>query len=571
MKQEKALNILKAGKNVFLTGSAGAGKTYTLNQYIQYLKARKVSVAVTASTGIAATHMNGVTIHTWAGIGIKDSLSKKDLEAMRDRKYLREHLENAKVLIIDEISMLHAKQLEMVNQVLKYFKENDEPFGGIQVIFSGDFFQLPPVGDNSETNREKFAFMAKAWVEAGLNVCYLSEQHRQSESELDDILNEIRKGAVSEKSMSLLEGTKDNKLAHVPVATKLYTHNMDVDKINVQHLAKLTATPTMFKAETKGNVKLQEMLKNTVRTDEELELKLGAKVMFIKNNYEKGYFNGTLGEISGFTRHEDHGILPKVTLCDGKELTVEPELWSIEDEGGKVLAAFKQVPLRLAWAITVHKSQGMTLEAAEIDLRKTFEKGQGYVALSRLKDLSGLRLIGFNRTALELDPLAMRADQRFRELSNEAQMQWTDDLLTEMHKGFVTYSGGIWDEKEIKKHAKKLKEKKGPKKSTYLLTKELIDQGLKVAEIAEERGITSNTIIGHFEKIAELYPDTNLHQFRPKSTLIKKVEKAYLDLEKNHFEEAFYSEGKIKMTALYEALNGAASYEELKLALFFKD
>ena len=162
MKQEKALNILKAGKNVFLTGSAGAGKTYTLNQYIQYLKERKVPVAVTASTGIAATHMNGVTIHTWAGIGIKDSLSKKDLDAMKDRKYLREHLENAKVLIIDEISMLHAKQLDMVNQVLKYFKENDEPFGGIQVIFSGDFFQLPPVGDSGESNREKFAFMAKA-------------------------------------------------------------------------------------------------------------------------------------------------------------------------------------------------------------------------------------------------------------------------------------------------------------------------------------------------------------------------------------------------------------------------
>jgi nucleoside-triphosphatase THEP1 len=134
MKQETALKLLKAGENVFLTGSAGAGKTYMLNQYINYLKARKVPVAITASTGIAATHMNGMTIHTWAGIGIKDALGEDELKRMKERKYLKEHLENAQVLIIDEISMLHAKQLNLVNKVLKFFKESEEPFGGIQVI-----------------------------------------------------------------------------------------------------------------------------------------------------------------------------------------------------------------------------------------------------------------------------------------------------------------------------------------------------------------------------------------------------------------------------------------------------
>ena len=121
MKQETALKLLKAGENVFLTGSAGAGKTYTLNQYINYLKARKVPVAITASTGIAATHMNGMTIHTWAGIGIKEYLTDSDLKSLKERKYLRDHIEKAKVLIIDEVSMLHARQLNLVNQVLKYF------------------------------------------------------------------------------------------------------------------------------------------------------------------------------------------------------------------------------------------------------------------------------------------------------------------------------------------------------------------------------------------------------------------------------------------------------------------
>lgn len=140
MKQTTALNILKTGANVFLTGSAGAGKTYTLNQYIHYLRARKVPVAITASTGIAATHMNGMTIHAWSGIGIKDNLDDDELSWMFERKYLREQIDKTEVLIIDEISMLHGKQLDMVNQVLKFFKQNDKAFGGIQVIVAGDFF-----------------------------------------------------------------------------------------------------------------------------------------------------------------------------------------------------------------------------------------------------------------------------------------------------------------------------------------------------------------------------------------------------------------------------------------------
>src|SRR5690606_6622427 len=157
MHQSKALAILKSGRNVFLTGSAGAGKTYVLNQYIQYLKEHKIPVAITASTGIAATHMNGQTIHSWSGIGIKDDISIRQLSNLKEKKYFRDKMDNVKVLIIDEISMLHRNQLELVNRVLKFFKENEMAFGGIQVIFSGDFFQLPPIGNEEESSRQKFA------------------------------------------------------------------------------------------------------------------------------------------------------------------------------------------------------------------------------------------------------------------------------------------------------------------------------------------------------------------------------------------------------------------------------
>ena len=178
MQQEKALAILKSGKNAFLTGSAGTGKTYVLNQYIDYLKERKVKVAVTASTGIAATHMNGMTIHSWAGIGVKEFITQGNLTSMKSKKYLKDHLEKVKVLIIDEISMLHKNQINAVDVVLRYFKNNEEAFGGIQVVLCGDFFQLPPIGHQGETSKEKFAFMSEAWVKSNLAVCYLTEQYR---------------------------------------------------------------------------------------------------------------------------------------------------------------------------------------------------------------------------------------------------------------------------------------------------------------------------------------------------------------------------------------------------------
>jgi len=556
MLQEKALAILKSGKNVFLTGSAGTGKTYVLNEYINYLKARKVPVAITASTGIAATHMNGMTIHSWSGIGVKTHLTQGNLVTMKTKKYLKKHLEKAKILIIDEISMLHKDQLNLVNTVLQYFKNNNKPFGGIQIVLSGDFFQLPPIGKFGEKSRDTFSFMSEAWVNANLKVCYLTEQYRQNDNSLNEILNEIRAGQISEKSLDLLKNAARNKLGNKKDPTKLFTHNIDVDTINAEHLTTLEGKIKTFKATTKGNIKLIDTLKNSVLAGEKLELKVGAKVMFVKNNAEKGFVNGTLGKVIDFN---DDGF-PIVKTLNNKTIIVEQESWTIQDDHSKVLASFNQFPLRLAWAITIHKCQGMTLDEAEIDLSKTFERGQGYVGLSRLKNIENLHLKGLNEMALKVDGLAYKADLRFQELSNEIDKNFTIQELEAVAPIFIKNCGGTLDTNEIKNNKRKIKEKKTGKQSTYALTLSYLKQHKSIKDIAEERGLSQGTISSHLIKISKDYPNEDLSFYKPKKSILEKVKKVY-ELQSN---------GKsISLKVMYESLNGKVSYDDIKLSIAF--
>lgn len=434
MEQTTALNILKSGKNVFLTGSAGAGKTYTLNQYVSYLRAHRIPVAVTASTGIAATQLNGSTIHSWAGIGIKDFITMRDVLKVKNNRFKFEAIMRTQVLIIDEISMLHACQLGMVDTMLRHLRDVDEPFGGIQVVFTGDFFQLPPVGKEGETNRDKFCFMSPAWTNADLHVCYLDQQFRQTDGPLVEILNAIRAQQVTPEHEAILRATEYNdELGDTPL--HLYTHNLSVDLTNHRELRALDGEITTFKAEEMGHEALLQVLKASVRAPEILDLKIGAKVMFVKNHPDGLYANGTQGIVTGY-RPVDGVKIPVVQSKTQGEILARPEDWSIEDEKGKPIATFTQIPLRLAYAITVHKSQGMTLQEAEINLSRTFEMGQGYVAISRLQSIEGLRLTGLNEHSLILDPLAIRADTRFQELSRTIEPEFL--VANEIaHRAFI--------------------------------------------------------------------------------------------------------------------------------------
>ena len=640
MRQSSALDILKTGQNVFLTGSAGSGKTYTLNQYIDYLRARRVPVAVTASTGIAATHMNGTTIHSWSGIGIKDELTDRDLSNLSRKQFLADRLKDTAVLIIDEISMLHAKQINLVSQVLKHVRKNDKAFGGIQVVVAGDFFQLPPIGSKGETNREKFAFMSEAWLEAKFHICYLSEQHRQvSEAangglDLDDILNQIRRQEVTFEAIAALEATFDQ---NVDIKrTRLYTHNLNVNSINDKELAALEGEMMRFTATSTGDSKLVETLKKTVRTQDDLVLKVGAKVMFIKNNTELGVSNGTMGELIGFAavkinddkdnsddlieddsesteNDTDNNIkgkgkkttkdkdkpkvkkpstqkMPVVRLNSGREVIAEPEEWIIEDETGDVLASYEQVPLCLAWAITIHKSQGMTLDAAEIDLSRTFELGQGYVALSRLKSLAGLQLLGMNDMSLQLDPLARGADKRFLALSDEADVNYAmldEESMTQAHEKFILKSGGTLSKSVIEAYANLQKKRREQQQaqidkkqklgnqvsdksdSTLLATRILLQESLSIAEISQARQLSQSTIMRHIGDLKSQDPSLACDHLRPEDEVMTAVGNAYVAIKVANNPNDFNDDGSIKLRPIFDHLKQTIDYNTIRLALIF--
>ena len=491
MLQSEALEILKMGKNVFLTGPAGSGKTFVLNSYIQYLKSHAVDVAVTASTGIAATHLGGQTIHSWSGLGVKDVLTDYDIEELMQRQYLYKRFERTKVLIIDEVSMLHHFRLDLIDWICRQMKRNEKAFGGMQIVVCGDFFQLPPI-TRGEVIDSEFAYKAESWLASKFTVCYISEQHRQKDTSYLGILNQIRENKVLNKTVELLKSRLNKDPEGVSEWTRLYTHNMDVDEVNHRHLSLISGNTKKYTMTMKGSRNLAEALRKSCLSPEVLELKIGARIMFTKNHPEGLYVNGTLGLIKEFNQYGD----PIVETNGGMTINVLPQSWKIEEEG-KVKAEISQLPLRLAWAITVHKSQGMSLDAMEVDLSKSFVKGMGYVALSRVRSLAGMKLLGFNDISLLVDSEVLEMDKEFREDSAQAVTN-----LKQMSRTEITESQKEWLRKiEPEEKVKIRRKEKVLEKSTRDITKEMLEKEVPLDKIARTRGVKSETIISHIEDL----------------------------------------------------------------------
>ena len=543
MIQDEAFEILKTGRNVFVTGPAGSGKTHLVNRYIAYLREHDIEMGITASTGIAATHMGGVTIHSWAGIGVAAYLSPYDLEAMLEKGYLYKRFEKVKVLIIDEVSMLHHFRLDLVNSVLKTMKHSDKPFGGIQVILCGDFFQLPPIARAGEPAAQ-FVYSSDAWREAGFTICYLSEQFRQQDDAAISILNEIRSGDVSLGARQHLQSRFNVRSPKFTTSTKLFTHNADVDTLNDNELDRVEGDEvTTYMMGTRGKDAIAATLKKSCLAPEALRLKPGARVMCVKNNFEAGYVNGTLGVVVSCGENED----PIIKTASGKRISVPRASWKIEEDG-KVKAEILQYPLRLAWAITVHKSQGMSLDAVEVDLSKSFEPGMGYVALSRVRTLEGLTILGMNDTALRVHDEVRELDADFQALSAHAREEMKS-----------------MDKKELAKlQAEFLARSKPPEKekklATHKETELFLAERKSLAEIAEARGMTAETIISHVEKLIEEESRTDMRHLKNEISQAHflKIEKAIEELLK---------EGKVVLlTPIKNKVGPNVSFLHIRLA-----
>ncbi len=548
MTQSEALSILKTGANVFLTGEPGSGKTHTINEFIKWLRTSGIEPSVTAATGIAATHISGMTLHSWSGIGVSEFLTKNDVDRIASKEHIARRLGKANVLIIEEISMLSAATFEMVDVICREVRRTDAPFGGLTIILVGDFFQLPPVSRNRDV---KFAYDSRIWNDLHLITCYLTEQHRQVDATFFNVLSAIRSGEVGESHQQELMKRHVDLVESPSNAPKLFSHNADVDRINAEELKKLSGTIRKFRMSSKGKDLLVEGLKRGCLSPETLELKEGATVMFTKNSPQGKFVNGTLGVVSGW----DASGQPIVNTKNGLSIAVEPMEWQLEEQG-KVRASVSQIPLRLAYAMTVHKSQGMSMDAAVIDLSKAFEYGQGYVALSRIRRLSGLYLTGLNERALQVHPEILEKDKDFRIASAVVQETFATMPVIEvvaMQKKFVKTIGGTWTDKPS---PRKIQDKKYVSDLPGRLAETLqaVRDAKNLQSAAKIRALAISTVVKHLEELADIgkLTRTDFAHLVP----VEVTSEIY---------EVFAINNDERLSPIFHAFNGRHSFETIRL------
>ena len=383
-------HALDSCRNVFLTGMAGTGKSTLLRGLIEE---RGDAVTITAATGIAALNVGGITVHRWSGMLLGPRADQGDAEyfkqLQKDHRFsVRagfDRVRDCEVLVIDEISMLSGRTLQFLDFLCRTLRRRDEPFGGIQIVATGDFLQLPPVRKNPAVPYD-WAFLTKAWREAAFAVIHLTKIHRQDEPDFTQALSAFRQGEIRGTDAATLH----RRVVTFPDGniTRLYTHNVQVDKWNAYRLAELDGESRIFDAKLTGPEDQRQFLIKNLLTPQQLELKCGARVMFTVNSAEGGFVNGQTGVVLSWGSH--HIVVGSV----GREIPVAPFQWRY-DERDPRSATFSQFPLRLSYALTIHKSQGLTLDSAYVDVRAAREPGQAYVALSRVRTLAGLHLKGW--------------------------------------------------------------------------------------------------------------------------------------------------------------------------------
>lgn len=389
-KIETLIEEFNLGSNLFITGQAGTGKTTLLNEFIGWLEEQEYSYALAGSTGTAAINIGGSTLHKLLGVQICKDVREYESRITNEEKFrisafkARKQLKLYDTIIVDEVSMISKGMMDLFDHVLRKTMKNDSPFGGVRIILTGDFLQLPPINDD-------FAFESDSWSNGNFKNIILEKVHRQENTEFTDVLSDLRQG---NKTKDLLKYFKEiSKKKNYPEdAARLFTRNSHVDNVNELKISELPGKSKFFEARLTGQQKAKDDLAKGINAPTTLELKVGAKVMCLKNDEGMRYVNGSIGVVKSMS---DASVIVK--LDNGSVVNITPYKWNLLSPSGKVIATFEQIPLRPAYALTMHKSQGATIDSDLIvDCDGIRSEGQLYVAVSRIRDPERLYLVNFN-------------------------------------------------------------------------------------------------------------------------------------------------------------------------------
>lgn len=559
--------VEKTDMSLFLTGKAGTGKTTFLREVVHYTKKKCI---VLAPTGIAAVNAGAMTIHSFFQFGLGPFVQgviepKSDFRINKSKLELIRHLQ---LLIIDEVSMVRADLMDHIDVELRRIRRNSKPFGGVQLLMIGDLQQLPPIahGGEDELLRQYYKtlyFFSSAALKSMKYSCIeLKNVYRQTDRHFIDILNHARDCTLTSQDVSDLNARYIPGFSPKPEDgyIRLMTHNRQVDYVNETELEKLDSKPYTFVAAVTGTFP-----EESYPTANSLTLKKGAQVMFIKNDPDRRFINGTLGEVKSIDKNSI-----AVRLAEsGTIIDVEPMEWQniryqfdVESKeiSSKQIGRFKQYPLKAAWAITVHKSQGLTFDKAIIDVHAAFSPGQAYVALSRCRTLDGLVLSSPVSASVFMRDNAVDAYMNYisspvEELAFSSCYEYFEyEKKLEPEEVAPVKKVKVNKEKPKKEKKEELRDDTGKKLSTFECSYNLYNQGNTIAQIAEKRGLNQSTIEGHLARYVAS-GDIDVHEFVDGDTL-QKVEAYCME----HPEEK-------ALKPIFEHFDAKIPYSVLRMAI----
>ncbi len=394
VEQQIAFEVLQSGENVFVTGGAGSGKSYLIRHFMKTVDPK--TMPILASTGAAAVLLGGRTFHSFFGLGIMEGGPQETFHRMKDEPKLLKRLMQVEGVIIDEISMIPASALEVAESLARHARQSSLPWGGMRVIVVGDFAQLPPV--TRQGQKRDWSFQSPIWEQSGFQVVELTKNQRTYDQTFLDVLRDVRSGKVTPLVKEYLD-LKIREHDEEDETTRLFPRRDQSEIFNGKKLGQIPSEEVKIPSIYLGQEKLVEALKRNSPIPGELTLKVGAKVLFLQNDPSKRWVNGTKGTVVDI--EADKITVEKETW---RHVTVDKTQFSLQDAEGRTVASVINFPLTLAYATTIHKSQGATLDEMWVDLSRLWEPGQAYVALSRLRTGDGLKLLGWRPQSVITDP-----------------------------------------------------------------------------------------------------------------------------------------------------------------------